>query len=422
MEGLKHGISLCMIVKNEENSLKNCLDSVKNVVNEMIVVDTGSNDSTIQIAKDAGALVFETEWNDDFSNVRNLSLSKANYDWILVLDADEMISPDDIMELDKLIIRKAVYGFRLDQRTYVENSNLTNAVSCKGEYSEEKNYPAYLPQDVVRLFRNYSMIEYRDRVHEIVEHSMYEYHLKIEESRIPIHHYGKVITPERLQAKANLYIELGKQKVKDNTEDLKSALELLDQLLEAGKPDEAFELSEEFLIKFPNNSKVQFIAGIAAEAISMDNEAGKYYREVLRADETHLGALINYSSLLQRLGNADESILLKEKAEKYYPDNAVLKYNLGNGYSESGNYGRAEEAYKSASALEPNNLIFLYRLAEYYFSSESFSNARAYFKKVLKIDPTYRDAQLGLRDSHIQLTTIPMNEETVSYFQTKIDS
>ena len=422
MDGLKQGISLCMIVKNEENSLKNCLDSVKNVVNEMIVVDTGSNDSTLQIAKDAGALVFETKWNDDFSEVRNFSLAEANYNWILVLDADEMISPVDIRELDKLVARKGVYGFRLNQRTYVENSNLTNAVSCKGEYSEERNYPAYLPQDVVRLFRNYSIIEYRDRVHEIVEHSMFENHLKIENSRIPIHHYGKIITHERLWAKTNLYIELGKQKVKDNTEDIKSVLELLDQLLEAGKPEEAFELSEEFLIKFPNNSKVQFIAGLAAEAISMDKEAGKYYREVLEADDTHLGALNNYSSLLQKLGNSKESILLKEKAEKYYPDNVVLKYNLGNGYFESGDYGKAEKTYLSASALEPNNLMFLYRLAEYYFSSESFANARAYFKKVLKIDHKYRDAQLGLRDSHIQLTTIPMNEETVSYFQTKIDS
>ncbi len=419
---LKQGISLCMIVKNEESFLKDCLDSVKGVVNEIIIVDTGSEDSTVQIAEEAGAKVYNTVWKDDFSKARNLGISKANFSWILVLDADEKISASDIEELGKLITRKGVYGFRLNQRTYVENSNLTNAVSCKGEYSEEKNYPAYLPQDVVRLFRNYSRIEYRDRVHEIVEHSMHENHLEIEDSQIPIHHYGKVIAPEKLQTKMNLYIELGKQKVNDNMKDIRSALELLDQLLEAGKPDEALKLSTKFLTKFPNDPRVQFSAGLAAEAMSMNEEAAKYYKEILKSDETHLGALNNYSSLLQKSGNAEASIILKEKAEKYYPNNAVLKYNLANGYFEAGNYIKAEETYKSASALEPNNLMFLYRLAEYYFFSKSFSNAREYFKKVLKINPRQREAQLGLRDSHIQLTTIPMNDDTVSFFQTKSDS
>ena len=421
-DGLKHGISLCMIVKNEESFLKDCLDSVKGVVNEMIVVDTGSDDSTVQIAKEAGALVFETEWGDDFSKVRNLSLSKANFSWILVLDADELISASDIGYFGNLINRKDVYGFRLNQRTYVESSNLTNAISCSGAYPEEKNYLAYIPQDVVRLFRNYSQIEYRDRVHEIVEYSMIENKLKIEDSQIPIHHYGKVISPEKLQTKMNLYIELGKQKINDNPDDIKSAIELLDQLLEAGNQGEAFEQSNKLLLKFPNDIRIQFIAGLSAEAMSKNKTAVKYYKEVLKSDEKHLGALNNYSSLLQKSGKTKESVLLKEQAVNQYPNNAVLKYNLGNGYFDSGNYSNAEKMYLAASAFEPKNLMFLYRLAEYYFMGKSFFNARECFKKVLEIDSEYRDAQIGLRDSHIQLTTIPMNEETRSYFDSSSKS
>ena len=422
MKGLKDGISLCMIVKNEERFLKDCLDSIKGVVNEMIVVDTGSNDSTIQIAKEAGAFVFETEWDNDFSKVRNLSLSKANFSWILVLDADELISGSDVKEMGKLITSKDVYGFRLNLRNYVERSNLTNVISCSGTYPEEKNYTAYIPQDVVRLFRNYSKIEYRDIVHEIVEHSMYENHLKIGESQVTIHHYGKVIDPEKLQRKMNLYIDLGMEKIRDNPDDIKSAIELLDQLFEAGKQGEAFKLSKKYLLKFPNDIRIQFIAGLSAEALSKNKTAVKYYKEVLKSDENHLGAINNYSSLLQKLGKTKESVLLKEQAVNYYPNNAVLKYNLGNGYFDSGHYSNAEKMYLAASAVEPKNLMFLYRLAEYYFMGKSFSNAREYFKKVLEIDSGYRDAQIGLKDSHIRLTTIPMNEETRAYFDSRSES
>ena len=422
MEGLKHGISLCMIVKNEEDSLKNCLDSVKKVVNEIIVVDTGSEDSTIQIAKDAGASVFEADWIDDFSEVRNFSLIKANYDWILVLDADETISPFDTENFGKLINRKDVYGFRFNLRNYVERSNLTNVISCSGKYPEEKNYPAYIPQDIVRLFRNYSKIEYRGKVHEIVEYSMIENRLKIEDSHIPIHHYGKVIAPENLQKKMNLYIDLGRKKINDNPDDIKSAIELLDQLLEAGKQSEGFELSKKLLLKFPNDIRIQFIAGLSAEAMSKNKTAAKYYKEVLKSDEKHLGALNNYSSLLQKSGKTKESILLKEQAVNHYPNNAALKYNLGNGYFNSGNYSNAENMYLAASAHEPKNLTYLYRLAEYYFFGKSFSNAREQFKKVIEIDPGYKDAQIRLRDSQIQLTTISMNEETYSYFEKRSES
>ncbi|RPI67925.1 MAG: glycosyltransferase family 2 protein, partial [Geobacteraceae bacterium] len=88
-------VSLCMIVKNEQSHLARCLRSVKPLVDEMIVVDTGSSDRTQDIAKIFGAKVFEFPWNNDFSKARNFSLSKAAGNWILVLDADETISVKD---------------------------------------------------------------------------------------------------------------------------------------------------------------------------------------------------------------------------------------------------------------------------------------------------------------------------------------
>ncbi|MDO7788354.1 glycosyltransferase family 2 protein [Desulforamulus aquiferis] len=85
-------ISLCMIVKNEEISLPKCLDSVRSYVDEIVIVDTGSNDRTIEAAKEFTSLVYHFPWGNDFSAARNNSISKAANDWILVLDADEIVT------------------------------------------------------------------------------------------------------------------------------------------------------------------------------------------------------------------------------------------------------------------------------------------------------------------------------------------
>ncbi len=89
-------ISLCMIVKNEEKTLRRCLDSVKELVFEIIIVDTGSTDKTITICKEYTSSVYSHPWTNDFSEARNKSISYATGDWILYMDADEMLSYDDI--------------------------------------------------------------------------------------------------------------------------------------------------------------------------------------------------------------------------------------------------------------------------------------------------------------------------------------
>ncbi len=92
-----------MIARNEENNLVNCLSKVGSLVDEIIVVDTGSTDKTKDVAKIFGAKVFDFKWNNNFSDARNFSLSKATGDWILILDADEVISPKDHDRMRKLV-------------------------------------------------------------------------------------------------------------------------------------------------------------------------------------------------------------------------------------------------------------------------------------------------------------------------------
>ncbi|MEQ3338106.1 glycosyltransferase family 2 protein [Clostridium butyricum] len=96
-------ISLAMIVKNEEEHLEKCLERIKNIVDEIVIVDTGSTDNTLNIAKTYNAKVFEYEWNNDFSSARNYASEKCIGEWILVLDADEYVSVGDRKTLEEFV-------------------------------------------------------------------------------------------------------------------------------------------------------------------------------------------------------------------------------------------------------------------------------------------------------------------------------
>ncbi|PIO06820.1 glycosyltransferase family 2 protein, partial [Candidatus Woesearchaeota archaeon CG08_land_8_20_14_0_20_43_7] len=179
-------ISLCMIVKDEEKHLKDCLDSVKGLVDEIIIVDTGSTDDTKNIAKRSNAKVFDFKWCDDFSKARNESLRHATKEWILVLDADEIIDKDDHDKIKRLIDTDEV-AFAFDQWSYIDQKE-PKAKKNTNRFS----HPFYISHRPVRLFRNNLGIRFMNRVHELVEHSLKEHNLKEVKTNIIIHHFGSL--------------------------------------------------------------------------------------------------------------------------------------------------------------------------------------------------------------------------------------
>ncbi|MBF1234342.1 MAG: glycosyltransferase, partial [Lautropia mirabilis] len=108
-------IALTMIVKNEARSLARCLDSVAPWVDKMIVLDTGSTDDTIAIARAHGAEVYERRWTNDFAAARNAALAHSDADWNLVLDADEWLtSGGEYLQALRHDSRRAVHNIRID--------------------------------------------------------------------------------------------------------------------------------------------------------------------------------------------------------------------------------------------------------------------------------------------------------------------
>lgn len=181
-------ISICMITKNEEAFLANALESVKDLVQEIIVVDTGSMDKTLEIAKKYNARVFNFKWVDNFSTARNYSLEQAREPWILVLDADETISKEDCETIKKLIQNASndIRAISIIQYNYTNDKNSANFIQLEKPYM---NFSGYVPAEIVRIFRNDPKIRFEGAVHETVKESISRIGGKLIRTDIPIHHF-----------------------------------------------------------------------------------------------------------------------------------------------------------------------------------------------------------------------------------------
>lgn len=154
-------LSLVMITKNEGLKIRRCLESVKNFVSEIIVVDTGSIDKTKEIALEFGAKIFDYEWNNSFSDARNFAIKQASGDWNLILDADEFITNLNIDKIDKFInskeniIGKIKVINLFEQDNEIKKSNaFISRLAPKGVYFEgsiHEQLNTSLPREIVDI-------------------------------------------------------------------------------------------------------------------------------------------------------------------------------------------------------------------------------------------------------------------------------
>lgn len=242
-------ISLCMIVKDEQFKIGHCLSKIKPAVDELIVVDTGSRDRTKDIAKAFGAKVYDFPWADDFSEARNFALSKAAGKWILILDADEVISSADYDALKELVkkARAKPKAFSFITRNYVNKMNVTEWTANDGAYAAEEKGTGWFPGEKVRLFPNAGNVRFEYPVHERVEPSLVNAGIKIVKCDIPVHHYGK-LDEGKTGPKAESYYNLAQRKVAEQERpDEKVLHELAVQAGELGKYEEALEYLKKVL-------------------------------------------------------------------------------------------------------------------------------------------------------------------------------
>ena len=168
-------VSLCMIVRNEAGHLAECLRSAEGLVDEIIVVDTGSTDQTKQVAAAAGAKVFDFPWIDDFAAARNEALRHATCEWIFWLDADDRLDEDNRRKIRALIDR-------------LGDENLAFIMRCVSLAPDGQTVLSIV--DHPRLFRRQPGVAWKYRVHEQVLPSVLRQGGQLRRADISIRHAG----------------------------------------------------------------------------------------------------------------------------------------------------------------------------------------------------------------------------------------
>lgn len=339
-------LALVMIVKNEENNLKRCIDSVKDLVNEIIIVDTGSTDNTRDIAINNGAKVFEYEWVNDFANARNFSISQSTSDWNLVLDADEYILSNH------QFIRKFIE----------KNNNLIGRINILSMYldeGQEKVESSY----VSRLFPNRGIF-FKGRVHEQIDSILPRVNIAVnvahdgyyqtdktdrnlpllfEELKVSpsdayiLYQIGKQYYLKKDYTKANNYFSLSYKNIGNNGYfKPKMVVDYMYSLIKSGNLEFGLRIIEKEKKNLALLTDFHFVCGVFFMELVFSN-VNKYIKYFPLIESEYLRCLEIDGEKKQEIVKGTGSYL--------------ALYNLGTLYETTGNKVKAIEYYKKSSGL-----------------------------------------------------------------------
>ncbi|SDM52793.1 glycosyltransferase [Acetanaerobacterium elongatum] len=378
-------LSVCMITKNEEEFLDRCLSSVSAVADEIIIADTGSTDDTVQIAKKHGATVYPIKWRNSFSAARNLSISKASGDWILLLDADEVLEETDIPLLREFM----------------------NTTSCDGCNFTIINYIGrtagglHTMHNAFRLLRNNGLYRFEGAIHEqIIRRDGKPIPAgAIETSSIRLYHYGYLDDVVRR-----------KQKRKRN-------LPLLLKELNADpqNPFLMFNLANDYLA-----------CGEHEKALKLFDRA--YHKmDTTQAYAPHL--VYRRAVTLYNLGRYDLAAKAAQDGLNIYPACADLEYLLGTVFSEWGRYTLAIDSFNRCMSMPkpPDSLRFmqgsttlrpLMALGNLYLRLGDYSRAYDAYAAVIKKDINCCSVlyQIGKVLNHIYADKATVVKKLIGFF------
>lgn len=292
--GITLGASL--IVRNEGANLNRCLSSVYSLVDEIVVVDTGSTDNTIPIAESFGAKIGNFEWCNDFSAARNAALELASTDWILWIDADEELTPESFDQIRQGLVRHHFGGYTIGIVNFTEDGS---------DVSQYTHAP-------VRLFQCHPEIRFEGRVHEQISPSIRKLGLPgatLDQAKILHHGYR----PSELEAKdkTNRTIELLEREVREDPRD----------------GFQWFNLANVFIID-GRHVDAEHAARMAIKFLSKDDQVIQQSYQIL-------------ASTLQHQGRLEESILVCDEADAHEAGGILIDFERANALHP---LGRLDEA------------------------------------------------------------------------------
>lgn len=371
-------ISLCTIVKNEEHTLPQCLESAKDLVDEMIVIDTGSTDRTVEIAEQLGAKVYHFEWCDDFASARNEAFKYVRGEWILVLDADEVLNSAVIPQL-----QQAIKG---------ENNLVVNLL-------RHEVGAAQSPYSLVsRLFRCHPAIKFTRPYHALIDDSVREiltresYWRVVNLSEVAILHYGyqveaiasldkytraRVMMEKFLDTHPNdpyVCSKLGALYLQ--TDSLKNGIKFLKQGLKSN------------LAEPPILFEIYYSLGNAYHR-QQDQERAKHnYQKAIEQPilpKLKIGAYNNLGSLLLKLGDLRGAKQSLDQVLQLDPNFAMGYYNLGMVLKTMGQTKDAIAAYKKSIQLNPDYAPAYQNLGVTFYKNGYMQESMETFKQAIAV-------------------------------------
>ena len=371
-------LSLCMIVKNEESSLPQCLGSIKDVVEEMIILDTGSTDKTMQVAKDFGAQVESFSWRDDFAAARNQALSYAQGEWVLVLDADEVLTQEIIPSIQQAITNPHHLVINLVRQEVGASQSPYSLIS--------------------RLFRRHPEIKFTRPYHAIIDDSVAQIQQQerkwkvVNLPSVGILHYGYQPGTIAAKDKANRARKSMERYLTSNPKDPYVCSKLGALYVNIGKLEEGLKLLERGLQYSEKNEapllfELNYHLGNVYTRRQNPNQAAIHYQQALQQPilpQLKLGAYNNLGGLLKAAGQLPMAKKAFDQALKIDPNFAIGYYNLGMTLKAMGLFIEAIAAYQKAITLIPDypwayqNLgVTLLKIGKVTESLEAFQQAIA---------------------------------------------
>jgi len=360
-------LSLCMIVRDSARTLRPCLESVRPWVDEMVVVDTGSNDETPQIIEELGGRLFHFPWCDDFAAARNESLRHARGDWLFWMDSDDTIPADCGRELRALADREAdpsVLGYVVQ-------------VHCPGEGEEGGPGSDMTVVDHVKLIRNRPDLRFEGRIHEQILPAIRRAGGTVAWTDLYVVHSGSDPGPEAQDRKRRRDLHLLHLELREQPEHPFTLFNLGMTYADGGR----FEEAEEFLRRSIRHSN---------------------------PDESHLRkayALLVYAEM--RLGRREEALATCRRGRDLFPEDAELRFREGVLFHELGRWDDAVKAYRDVlanheerhfSSIDRGLTGFKARqnLAVVYAEMGDLAQSEEEWRQVVREMPGYRPGWRGL--------------------------
>ena len=360
-------ITLCIICKDEERTILRCINSARQMVNEIIVVDTGSIDQTKEIVRKTGATLLEIKWENDFAKARNYAIDHSHGEWIIFLDADEYFNETDPKKIIECITRAKQLG----------NDYLITEILNLGDQGIKSSFKT------IRVFKNRKIIRYAGRIHEKLVKKKGTFNGYDCSEQIKIYHDGYIrqVEEDKNKSKRNETILLEVLKEEPNNSDINFYL-MQEHILDGNDQDLAWQygISAVKYNRFSMNElKICTYVSLLRLGTNLkkDRETiDSIFEEAVKMDQYYPDIEFRYALYLKEQGDIEECIEHLEecfrKADVYKGYSAsiittqavhILEF-LGACYSQIGRYDQTIRVMVKILRIDPYRTQTLVELIE----------------------------------------------------------